>query len=547
MTTRRSSRWRRLLPGTSRIAARLFAFNLLLLFLPIAAILYLDVYETQLLEFQERGMSQQGRILAAALADSPLLDELSAAQVLGRLGERGEARFRIYDARAALLADSNRITSEGERTPARSYAAPPPEDVRARVLYRLGAWIVRVRASAVDWARRILTRRHETIRTAETSGVPYEVSVALRGRYGAATRQTPGQRSLTLNTAVPIRQGSAIIGAVLVSQTTFRVLQALYEIRLRIFEVVIGSILSAALLTTLAAATVVRPMRRLRDEAAALAGRRHRLPGEFQEAGRRDELGDLARALQELTRRLDEHIREAERFASDVSHEFKNPLASIRAAAETALQSEDSAERARFMVMLMRDVDRLEGLVSGVRELTRIDAQLEQEPVQPVNVEALLSEVIDGLRLAHGDRPEVRLAVEGHGGFVRASPDRLVQAFENVLANARSFAPPITVVDVSLMSSDGGCRIEVSDQGPGIPDGHLDRVFDRFFTYRPDDVTDRGQHAGLGLSIARTIVQGYGGTIAARNRAGGGSVFEIRLPLTQAGRESSDRGSSDRG
>ena len=544
MSTRRSSGWRRLLPGTSRIAARLFAFNLLLLFLPIAAILYLDVYEARLLEFQERGMSQEGRILAAALADSPSLDELSAARALGRLGERGEARFRIYDARAALLADSNRITFEREHTPARPYTAPPPEDVRARVLYRLGALIVRARAGAVGWARRILTLRHETIRTAEASGVPYEVGVALRGRYGAATRQTPGQRSLTMSTAVPIRQGSAVIGAVLVSQTTFRVLQALYEIRLRIFEVVIGSILSAALLTTLAAATVVRPIRRLRDKAAALAERRHRLPGQFQDAGRRDELGDLARALQELTRRLDEHIREAERFASDVSHEFKNPLASIRAAAETALQSGDSAERARFMVMLMRDVDRLEGLVSGVRELTRIDAQLEQEPMERVNVEALLSDVIDGLRLAHGERPEVRLSVEGHGGYVRASPDRLVQAFENVLANARSFAPPDTVVDVSLLSGDGRCRIDVSDRGPGIPAGHLDRVFDRFFTYRPDDVRDRGQHAGLGLSIARTIVQGYGGTIAARNRAGGGSVFEIRLPLARAGRGSAERGSS---
>ncbi len=539
MTTRRSSRWRRLLTGISRIAARLFAFNFLLLFLPIAAILYLDVYETRLLEFQERGMSQQGRILAAALADSPSLDEPSAARVLGRLGERGEARFRIYDARAALLADSNRITFER-----RPYPAPPPEDVRARVLYRLGAWIVRARASGVAWARRIMTLRHETIRTAEASGVPHEVGVALRGRYGAATRQTPGQRSLTLSIAVPIHQGSTVVGAVLVSQTTFRVLQALYEIRLRIFEVVIGSILVAALLTTLAAATVVRPVRRLRDEAAALAERRHRLPGQFQDAGRRDELGDLARALQGLTRRLDEHIREAERFASDVSHEFKNPLASIRAAAETALQSADAAERASFMVMLMRDVDRLEGLVSGVRELTRIDAQLEQEPVQRVDVQALLSEVIDGLRLAHGDRPEVRLGVEGHRGYVRASPDRLVQAFENVLANARSFAPPNTEVDVSLISSDGRCRIDVSDRGPGIPDGHLDRVFDRFFTYRPDDVRGRGQHAGLGLSIARTIVQGYGGTIAARNRDGGGSVFEIRLPLARTERGSSARGSS---
>lgn len=539
MTTRRPSRWRRALPGTSRIAARLLAFNLLVLFLPIAAILYLDVYETRLLESQERAMTLQGRILAAALADAHTFDAPSAARVLGRLGERSETRFRVYDARSALLADSSRITFEKEQATTRPYAAPPPEDVRGRVLYRLGAWIVRARTGAVDWVRRILTPGHEMTRSADASGVPSEVGVALRGRYGAATRQTPGQRSLTLSNAVPIRQGSAVIGAVLVSQTTFRVLQALYEVRLRIFEVVLGSILAAALLTTLAAATVVRPIRRLRDEATALAERRHRLPGQFQDAGRRDELGDLARALQELTRRLDEHIREAERFASDVSHEFKNPLASIRAAAETALHSEDPAERARFMLMLMRDVDRLEGLVSGVRELTRIDAQLEQEPVQRVNVEALLSDVIGGLRLAHGDHPEVRLAVDGHGGSVRASPDRLVQAFENVLANARSFAPPNTVVDVSLVSGDGRCRIEISDRGPGIPDGHLDRVFDRFFTYRPDDAPDRGQHAGLGLSIARTIVQGYGGTIAARNRDGGGSVFEIRLPLARAERSSS--------
>jgi two-component system, OmpR family, sensor histidine kinase ChvG len=544
MTTRRPSRWQRALHGTSRIAPRLFAFNLLVLFLPIAAILYLDVYETRLLESQERAMTSQGRILAAALADAQTFDAPTAARVLGRLGERGEARFRVYDAGSALLADSNRITFEREQATTRPYAALSPDDVRGRVLYRLGAWIAGARTSAVDWARRLLTPRHETTRSVEATGVPYEVGVALRGRYGAATRQTPGQRSLTLSSAVPIRQGSVVIGAVLVSQTTFRVLQALYDVRLRIFEVVLGSILAAALLTTLAAATVVRPIRRLRDEAAALAERRHRLPGQFQDAGRRDELGDLARALQELTRRLDEHIRAAERFASDVSHEFKNPLASIRAAAETALQSEDSAERARFMLMLMRDVDRLEGLVSGVRELTRIDAQLEQEPVQHVNVEALLSQVIDGLRLAHGDRPEVRLAVDGHAGSVRASPDRLAQAFENVLANARSFAPPDTVVDVSLVSSDGRCRIEISDRGPGIPDGHLDRVFDRFFTYRPYDVTDRGQHAGLGLSIARTIVQGYGGAISARNRAGGGSVFELRLPLARAERTSAARGSS---
>ena len=520
----------------------MLAFNLLLLFLPIAAILYLDVYETRLLESQERGMVQEGRILAAGLADAQSFDATTVARVLAQLGERGEARFRVYDAGPALIADTNRITFEREQTAVRPYSAPPPEDVRGRALYRLGAWIVRARGRSIDWARRILVPGHETTRSAEASGIPYEVRTALRGRYGAATRQTPGQRSLTLSTAVPIRRGSEVIGAVLVSQTTYRVLQALYEVRLRIFEVVIGSILAAALLTTLAAATVVRPIRRLRDEAAALADRRHRLPGQFPDADRRDELGDLARALQELTHRLDEHIRQAERFASDVSHEFKNPLASIRAAAETALQSEDSTERARFLGMLMRDVDRLEGLVSGVRELTRIDAQLEQEPLQRVNVGVLLSEVIDGLRLAHGDRPRVSLTLDGHGCYVRASTDRMVQAFENILANARSFAPPDTVVEVNLISGEDRCQIDVADRGPGVPAAHLDRVFDRFFTYRPDDVTNRDQHAGLGLSIARTIVQGYGGTITARERVGGGAVFQISLPLARVGPGSSVRG-----
>ena len=239
------------------------------------------------------------------------------------------------------------------------------------------------------------------------------------------------QRSLTLSIALPIRSGNGIAGAVTVSQSTFRVLQALYDVRLRIFEVVIGSLIAAMFLTALAAATVVRPIRRLRDEATALAERRHPLPGEFPDAKGRDELGDLARALQELTRRLDGYVRELERFASDVSHEFKNPLASIRAAAETASQSDDPDERQRFLAMLIRDVDRLERLVSGVRELTRIDAQLDGEPVVRIEMGTLLADVIQGLRLAHGDRPGVRLHIE-RSSVVRASRDRLSQAFENV-------------------------------------------------------------------------------------------------------------------
>lgn len=524
-------KWR--LSKPSRIANRLLAFNLLLLFLPIAGLLYLDVYEARLLDAQERAMIQQGRLIAAALAPGEALDAGAARSFLFRLAERGDARFRIYDSAGLLIADSSAIRPEGAPPGNAATDSYPSKshDVRTQLLYRVGASIARARTTAANGLGRILLlERHGTPGSASDGElVIQEVRTALTGRYGAATRPTPGQRSLTLSSAVPIQGGSGTAGAVLVSQSTFRVLQALYAVRLRIFEVVIASLVAAGLLTTLAAATVVRPISRLRSEASDLAARRTRLPGTFRDVGRRDELGDLARALQELTRRLDEHIREVERFASDVSHEFKNPLAAIRVAAEMAGAADTAEDRQRFLGLLTRDADRLERLVSDVRELARVDTALEQDPVQSVDVEDVLVRVIDGLRLSHGEAPRVLLHGSSGAVRVRGSADRLAQAFENVVANARSFAPSETSVDVALTVEDGVVRIAVGDSGPGIPDAHLGRVFDRFFTYRPAHASGR-EHAGLGLAIARSIVLGYGGTITASNRAEGGACIEVRIP-----------------
>ena len=520
----------------SRIAVRLLAFNLLLVFLPVAGILYLDVYETRLLDAQERSMVQQARLLAAALAEHETIDPAGAGELLSRMG-RADARLRVYGTGATLLADSNRIRFADEPAAASPYGAsssvPASQSVRVRVLYRIGASIVAIRRGLVSLSARFFVPRQRAPGSAKVDGGPLpEVSAALTGRYGSAARPTPGQRSLTLNSAVPVRRGNTVIGAVLVSQTTFRVLQALYDVRLRIFEVVVASIFAAAMLSAVAAATVVRPLVRLRREASDLAERRTRLPGSFEDASRPDELGDLARSLAELTRRLDEHIRTVEQFASDVSHEFRNPLAAIRSAAEMAGRADNDAERVRFLDMLTRDVDRLERLVSGVRELARIDTELEQEPLGRVDVGRLLQDVVDGLRLAEPDGPAVILTVGAEPVIVRASADRLAQIFENVLANARGFAPRGTSVEVSVAAeASGDCCIVMADRGPGIPPAHLERVFDRFFSYRPGEPLSSRHHTGLGLSIARTIVKGLGGAITAANRPDGGSRFEIRIPI----------------
>jgi two-component system, OmpR family, sensor histidine kinase ChvG len=191
--------------------------------------------------------------------------------------------------------------------------------------------------------------------------------------------------------------------------------------------------------------------------------------------------------------------------------------------------------------MMTRDVDRLERLVSGVRELARIDAELAHDALEPVDVSSLLRQMADGF-VHQGKRVEVDAPFSL---LVRATADRLAQVFENLLQNAFSFAPAEMPVEVRAAAAEGLCVVTVTDRGPGIPAGHLERVFERFFTYRPGD-DQRREHTGLGLPIAKAIVEGYGGSIRAFNRIGGGAVIEVRLPLAHTlTRVSSQRGRAD--
>jgi two-component system sensor histidine kinase ChvG len=468
--------------------------------------------------------------VAAALSGGTVVDSSKAERFLTGLGSESDVRIRIYGRDGRVLADSRRVLRQPavEGTP---YGSSTQAGNRSRWLYRLGAWLVGIRDAVADAWRRVFGREAAADRaTAPIPDPPPEVRAALDGKYGAATRPTPGQRSLTLNSAVPIRSGSTVTGAVVVSQSTFRMLQALYSLRLRIFEIVLASIVLAGLLSALMSATIVRPLVRLRRAAASLAERRAPLSGTFNVVARRDEIGDLARALDELASRLDAHIRLLESFAADVSHEFRNPLASIRTAAEMLVAADQPADRARFFDMLSRDVDRLDRLVVGVRELVRIDAQLAHEPATPVDVTELVRNLVNGHQSA-GNRPPDSVACDGRP-VVLASADRLSQVFDNILANARSFAPD-SPIEISVRKDGPDCRVTIADRGPGIPPAHLERLFERFFTYRPQS-TGRRDHSGLGLAIARTIVEGYGGTITAENRPEGGARFDVLLPLANA-------------
>ncbi len=519
----------------NRISARLLAFNLLVVFVPVVAFLSLGTYERQLLRALEGALVQQARLLAAALEDTEADLPGEAARVLTDLRQRSDARLRVVDAGGRLLVDSALLGPQAVPVSAggRSSAAPPEERAAEETfLYRLASFPVRL------W-RRWLAPPRPPLETDDyyagaTVLLGAEVLDALAGRYGAATRiSTGGQRAVTLYSAIPVLDRGSVAGAVLASQSTYRILVDLYDLRLDVFVLFLASIAAAAALSLLAAATITRPIRRLRDQARSVLDARGRLAGRFEPSRRRDEVGDLARSLGDLSRDLERRVGLLESFATEVAHELRNPLASMRSAVELALSVEEPAARARLLESAIEDTRRMERLLAGVREVSLLDAGAAPEAEETVDVREAAGHVVEAARLARpGSR--VRLAVEGVHASVRMPPGRLAQVIANLVENAVDFSPPDGRVRVEVSRDDDGggpapaVVLAVTDEGPGIPADVIDRIFDRFYTWRPG--SEAGTHSGLGLAIVKAVVEGRGGSVRVESPPGRGARFEVRLP-----------------
>lgn len=512
----------------SRISLRLLAFNVLLVFLPVGGVLFLDTYEQHLLEAQERTMAQEGRLLAAALEARDRLEGEDAGRILLQLGQRHLARLRVLDSTGEVVADSSLL---GPRLENGETAQPGESVVTERnLLYRIGSLPFRLLREAGESPE---TQGSEPEMVGDLRERP-EVRDALEGRYGAATRISPSpRRSVTLHIAIPVRLDGMVEGAVLVSQSTGRILQALDAVRLDVFKVFLLSLGAAVILSLVAATTIARPLAHLRRRAEQILDRRGRLRGSFTPSDRGDEIGDLERALAELTRQLEQHLRATESFAADVSHEFKNPLASIRTATDMALEVDEPEQRRRFLRMIEQDVARMERLLTEAREISRIDADLDEEERTLVALDTLLPALIEGFRLRLGSSgPRFEIAHSDSDVVVFASADRLTQIFENLIDNAVSFSPPDGLIRVSLESAAGAAVVAVTDEGPGIPEEHRQRIFGRFFSYRPEGDGD-DNHTGLGLALVRAIVEAYGGQVTAEPNADRGAKMVVELPLAE--------------
>ncbi len=514
----------------SPLTRRVLVVNLLPLVLLVAALFYLDYYRDGLIATELQALTTQGKIFAGALGEGAVTENSEGEQalrprqaraLLRRLVGPTTLKVWLFTPNGTLMIDTERLD---EAEAGRITKKPLPD---------LPKKAGNSEKPHPDWLMQIRHRLSRLL-SQNRSFPPYSENVhptfedfpesknALEAIEGHAIRiRDDGQ--LVLTVAVPVQRYRQVVGVLVVNGSGEQIAKALQDIRQDLLRLLGGSLAISVLLSFYLAGTLASPIRRLAITAERVRhGLRHPVMGNLSK--RRDEIGDLARVFQAMTAALWQRIAAMEHFAADVSHELKNPLNSIRSAFETLQKIQDPAKRQRLSDIIMEDVQRLDRLISDIADSSRLDAELQRRGFEPVDLALLLHQLAELHAASYPDGPWLNLHIQtSEPCLVEGLESRLLQVLRNLLGNAVSFSPPNGTIDLQLSLQEGAggsgqqWRLEISDQGPGIPPTKLQDIFNRFYTERPSG-EKFGQHSGLGLSISRQIVEAFGGKIHAENR-----------------------------
>jgi two-component system sensor histidine kinase ChvG len=245
----------------------------------------------------------------------------------------------------------------------------------------------------------------------------------------------------------------------------------------------------------------------------------------------------LARALHDMTQSLRDRIDATEAFAADVTHELKNPLASLRSAVDTLDRVQDPEAKRQLLDVIRHDVSRLDRLIVDIAEASRLDAELSRARFEPVDLGQMIDSLLtlwephasEGKAHIAFARPRVGTAV------IMGEESRLARVFDNIVDNAISFSPEGGLIEICAVHLGEEVIVTIEDEGPGVPEAAREAIFNRFHSIRPEGEAF-GRHSGLGLAIAKAIVEGHDGRIAAEDRRDGrpGARFVIRFPGVSA-------------
>ena len=499
--------------GRWSLTQRILAVNIFALAILAGSLFYLDSYRERVTAGRMAQADTEVRMIADALAAAP--PEARPA-LLTQMGQTSGTRLRVYAASGEPIADSwaNAPATYELRDPE---AEPWTKDA-ARILDNI--------IDAIVGAERpppYIPAEDETL-----AAWP-EAQVALaRGRTYTTLRQAP-EGTPFLSAAAPLPGMDAVL---LLTNNARDIRTGVRSERLTLGFILLGTIILSVLLSLFLARTIAKPLRRLARAAIRVRLGRAREVSVPRLPARRDEIGLLARALHDMTQSLRYRIDATEAFAADVTHELKNPLASLRSAVDSLERVDDPALRRQLLDVVRHDVRRLDRLIVDIAEVSRLDAELTRARFEPVDLGRLIESMIgmwetraadEDVKIAFA-RPRVGTSV------VMGEESRLARVFDNIVDNAISFSPAGGLIEIAATKVEDEVIVSIEDEGTGVPPPARDAIFNRFHSMRPEGEAF-GRHSGLGLAIAKAIVEGHDGRVHVEDRRDGrsGARFLIRF------------------
>ncbi|MES2135631.1 MAG: stimulus-sensing domain-containing protein [Pseudomonadota bacterium] len=498
--------------GRWTLSHRILALNLLTVLLIALSTLYLDVFRNRL----SKERSRQTRIEATATAKAIEAAGIEDREpILATISKSTGSRMRLFAPDGRLIADSWRLT--GPTYELRDPSTQGWQKDAARMLDR--GFNRLVGATPLDEFVEPPVDRSQSW--------PEAMRARSTGKTVSAVRNAPDLTPV-ISAAAPLA------GGVLLVTDNDRTFTRTVRLQRSIIAGAMALVLAVSIFLSLfLARTIVRPLRRL-----ALAAHRVRL-GRSREVrvprlpSRSDEIGLLARAVSDMSQSLRQRIDNIEAFAADVTHELKNPLASLRSAVDGLDRVEDPELRHKLMAIAREDVGRLDRLINDISEAARTDAELLRARFERVDLGPLIEQLVHSweTRRETGDARIAFARPRKDTAAVMGKSDRLARAINAILDNAVSFSPPGGLVEIAATRVGDEVRIRVDDEGPGVPPEAREKIFNRFHSVRPEG-ENFGRHSGLGLAIAQAIVKGHDGEIDVLDRddAPSGARFIIRLP-----------------
>ncbi len=356
-----------------------------------------------------------------------------------------------------------------------------------------------------------------------------EIESALKGKPYARRRSTPDGEAMILSAAWPIKSADRVLGAVVVEQTTNQILSLQNQAMEKLFGITL-SFLSITVLILLGFATLLTSrITRLRNRVEEAVTHDGRIIGQLKPARTKDEIGDLDRSFSGVLNRLTEYNRYLEAMASRLAHEMQTPITVVKSSLENLEYDPSPEEHHRYIQRAQEGTERLNKILRRMREATRLEQLLQQTEMELFDLTDLLQVALESYRTAFPDI-KFEMDIPSEEIKIKGAPDLISQALDKLVNNAIDFHTPDTPIRFELSKSDHQINLNVCNQGPTLPDGMQQELFQSMVSVR--SIKGDDPHLGLGLYLVRLICEFHGGKAVAENLADGSGVrMGLRLYL----------------